>query len=409
MSSPKTENPSALRPALQLDESLLTRHEMVGAGAFANVYRGMYAGKPVAIKELKPGIFELHSQSFLREVELHSRVRSRYIIQFIGFISPPKWEHHAIVFEFMSGGNLAKHLPKIKEHKDRLRVVLAVARAIDALHNQTEPPIVHRDIKCENVLVSHDLSEIKLADLGLSNAKISASAFQTRGVGTPLYMAPELWGNEGHVVSADVYSFAMLVFHVVTGKPPFSEFADYHSLEKLRAAVQNGARPTTTMLHPFFRQLMEKCWKQNAYERPKITGIMHEIQEEYDSFRPWSCNILDAIVTVTDQNKVVVSIPPKAPIEQLSLNLRDFVQRVTDFQTQLLEPLVYGEMVPAEEFWMRIRRCLRAADGCFDETFFIKLQELQTKVICACSSIKSPPSSIQSPPRRLSEWQTSSS
>ena len=118
---------------------------------------------------------------------------------------------------------------------ERLHVVRCVARGLCYLHEEIpedaskgqqqkkKPTILHRDLQAANVLISHDLSQVKIADFGVSHILATANT----PVGQPYAMAPDVLDmeeeddNDGYTTSTDVFSFGMLVYHILSGVLPF--------------------------------------------------------------------------------------------------------------------------------------------------------------------------------------------
>lgn len=100
----------------------------------------------------------------------------------------------------------------------RLDMIRSVANAISYLHTMN---IVHRDLKSQNLLVDKDY-RICVADLGISRVR---SLRMTKGMGTPRYMAPELLEGKPYNEKADVYSFGILAWEILSQKLPYSEYS----------------------------------------------------------------------------------------------------------------------------------------------------------------------------------------
>ena len=147
----------------------LVFHELLGSGAFGDVYKGLYQGDiDVAIKRMRSGLIDSNGfANFEREVFMLSKVRHRNIVRFLGFSIDPCL---VLVMEFVDGGTLDAFISTqegahVAEFTTVMRVLTGIARAIAYMHAVEPKPIIHRDIKCENVLLTKKM-EAKLTDLG---------------------------------------------------------------------------------------------------------------------------------------------------------------------------------------------------------------------------------------------------
>lgn len=96
-----------------------------------------------------------------------------------------------------------------------------ILKGIIYLHDKKPFPIIHRDIKCDNIFINSNTSEIRIGDLGLATSLVKSS--NTHSVlGTPEFMAPEMY-EETYGIGVDVYAFGMCVLEMVTGYVPYYE------------------------------------------------------------------------------------------------------------------------------------------------------------------------------------------
>ena len=216
---------------------LQTEQEPIGEGTFGVVYRGTWRGTPVAVKRLKSQFLtKIELEEFKGEVELMERLRSQYIANFIGAVFTRG--HLALVTEFVPLGSVKSLLlaqnRKIHSPRIKFRIVHDTACALNFLHQNN---ILHRDIKTGNILVcslsTRAAINAKLIDFGTSRpvatvvspSSSSASSQEdevTSGIGTPAFMAPEILDNKQYTKSADVYSFAIMMYELWTEKSPYS-------------------------------------------------------------------------------------------------------------------------------------------------------------------------------------------
>jgi serine/threonine protein kinase len=177
------------------------------------------------------------------------------------------------------------------EFNDTKRTIAAfgIAAGMACLH---ENGVIHRDLKPDNVMLDEDLYP-KVSDYGLSRILVDGGEVANRaitmtmGVGTWLYMAPELMigaGDGQYTQKVDVYSYAMILYQLVTGSIPWSrEFkgASGPSHKDLTGKLDKGERPVIpdTVTQPY-RELIAACWSRNPVDRPSFREIVEQCQDD---------------------------------------------------------------------------------------------------------------------------------
>ena len=155
------------------------------------------------------------------EINLIKALHHPNIITFINaWISKEKEQIHFIT-EMITGGSLRQYLkkmgnPKLKVIKKWCHEVLA---GLVYLHTQ-ETPIIHRDIKCDNIFINSNSGEIKIGDLGLSTSMKNSHTSSV--LGTPEFMAPELY-EEYYGTEVDIYAFGMAFLEMLTREASYRE------------------------------------------------------------------------------------------------------------------------------------------------------------------------------------------
>ncbi len=160
-----------------------------------------------------------------------------------------------------------------------INIMAQIAEAMNYLHKSG---VMHRDLKASNVLINivegqDDSSlSVKLADFGLSKLKLHDSKYTTKMVGTTCWRAPEAFEDEANIEkyrkSANVYSFALVFFEVLTGEIPFKGVP----LTNVLQCICNGMRPHLPPVEycpGYLSALIEKCWATNPAERPQFPEI----------------------------------------------------------------------------------------------------------------------------------------
>ncbi|ELP89376.1 protein kinase domain containing protein, partial [Entamoeba invadens IP1] len=272
----------------RLDPDELVEDKKLGEGSFGIVFKGMFRDSVVAIKKMKINT-EDDSQKieFEKEVEMLDKFRSEYIVHFYGAVFIPN--KTCMVTEFAQYGSL-QDLIKHKTSKEidmklRVKYMIDAAKGISYLHTNG---ILHRDIKPDNILIfSLDVNynvNGKLTDFGSArnvNMMMTNMTF-TKGIGTPVYMAPEVLNKEHYKKPADIYSLAITIYEVFGWSNAYP-IETFKFPWKIAEFVMSGKRLQRKENIPEkLYQIIEKCWKQNPKERTTIIDLIDLIQREYN-------------------------------------------------------------------------------------------------------------------------------
>uniref|UniRef100_A0A7N0TVL5 Protein kinase domain-containing protein n=1 Tax=Kalanchoe fedtschenkoi TaxID=63787 RepID=A0A7N0TVL5_KALFE len=199
---------------------------MVGRGGSSWVYRGCLAdGKELAVKVLKPS--EDIIKEFVSEIEIITTVSHKNIVSLFGFCLDANYL--LLVYDYLPRGSLEENLHGVKKDtstfrwNERYKVALGVAEALDYLHNGSKEPVIHRDVKSSNILLSDDF-EPQLSDFGLAQwASASSSDIVCTDVaGTFGYLAPEYFMHGKVTNKIDVYAFGVVLLELLSGRKPIS-------------------------------------------------------------------------------------------------------------------------------------------------------------------------------------------
>ncbi|XP_062222477.1 probable serine/threonine-protein kinase WNK4 isoform X2 [Phragmites australis] len=161
-----------------------------------------------------------------------------------------------VITELFTSGSLRNYRQKhphvnLKAIKNWARQIL---HGLDYLHSH-QPPIIHRDLKCDNIFVNGNHGEVKIGDLGLATVMQTPRARSV--IGTPEFMAPELY-DESYDELVDIYSFGMCLLEIFTLEYPYSECTNPAQIFK---KVSTGVKPAALakIADPQVKQFIEKC------------------------------------------------------------------------------------------------------------------------------------------------------
>ncbi|KAB2014993.1 hypothetical protein ES319_D09G266600v1 [Gossypium barbadense] len=236
--------------------------EVLGRGAFKKVYRAFdeLEGIEVAWNQVKITDLLRNSEDLERlysEVHLLKTLKHKNIIKFYNSWVDTKNEHINFITEIFTSGTLRQYRKKHK-HVD-LRALKKWSRQILEgllyLHGH-DPPVIHRDLKCDNIFVNGNQGEVKIGDLGLAAILRQARAAHSV-IGTPEFMAPELYEEEYNEL-VDIYAFGMCLLELVTFEYPYVECANAAQIFK---KVTSGIKPASLakVTDPGVKLFIEKC------------------------------------------------------------------------------------------------------------------------------------------------------
>ena len=199
--------------------------EELGSGSQKKVYLAYDTdtGREVAWNSVIVNITDDDSiQKIKSEIEILKPLKHPNIISFIYCFFNDSKNEIVFITELFSGGSLSKYLLEFKY--PRLRLVKLwcqeILKGLKYLH-EYKPPIIHRDIKCENIFINKNTGEVKIGDLGLSII-LKDTEYADQFCGTIEYCSPEVYQKK-YGVKSDIYSFGMSMIEMITGEKPYSE------------------------------------------------------------------------------------------------------------------------------------------------------------------------------------------
>ncbi|KAG9440917.1 hypothetical protein H6P81_021082 [Aristolochia fimbriata] len=252
----------------------------IGEGGHAKVYEGIYDSASVAVKIMQPGSTEeehaKRRKRFMREVKMLSRVQHENLVKLIGVCKEPT----VIVTELLRGGSLKRFLRGMRPNRLDLQLsvhfALDISRGMDFLHANG---IIHRDLKPDNLLLTDDKKNLKLADFGLAREE-TVTEMMTAETGTYRWMAPELYSTvtlkdrKHYTHKVDIYSFAIVLWELITNRTPFEGMSN---LQAAYASAFKKSRPPLDSIPNDLSTILDRCWAEDPLMRPEfweITGML---------------------------------------------------------------------------------------------------------------------------------------
>ncbi|XP_014807034.1 PREDICTED: serine/threonine-protein kinase WNK2 isoform X9 [Calidris pugnax] len=280
--------------ATSLDGRFLKFDIELGRGSFKTVYKGLDTETWVEVAwcELQDRkLTKVERQRFKEEAEMLKGLQHPNIVRFYDF-----WESCVkgkrcivLVTELMTSGTLKTYLKRFKVMKPKVlrSWCRQILKGLLFLHTRT-PPIIHRDLKCDNIFITGPTGSVKIGDLGLATLK--RASFAKSVIGTPEFMAPEMY-EEHYDESVDVYAFGMCMLEMATSEYPYSEC---QNAAQIYRKVTCGIKPASfeKVTDPEIKEIIGECICKNKEERYEIkdllshaffaedTGVRVELAEE---------------------------------------------------------------------------------------------------------------------------------
>uniref|UniRef100_A0A3B3CNV2 Protein kinase domain-containing protein n=1 Tax=Oryzias melastigma TaxID=30732 RepID=A0A3B3CNV2_ORYME len=223
----------------------------IGRGSFKTVYKGLDTETTVEVAwcELQTHrLSRAERQRFSEEVEMLKGLQHPNIVRFFDSWKSSLKGHKCtiLVTELMTSGTLKMYLRRFRPMKLKLlqRWSLQVLRGLHFLHSRS-PPIIHRDLKCDNIFITGPTASVKIGDLGLATLK--KASFAKSVIGTPEFMAPEMY-EEKYDEAVDVYAFGMCMLEMATSEYPYYEC--HNAAQIYRKVTKVSQHPADIPLPP---------------------------------------------------------------------------------------------------------------------------------------------------------------
>ncbi|XP_029106764.1 mitogen-activated protein kinase kinase kinase 11-like [Scleropages formosus] len=266
----------------EVDFAELSLEEVIGVGGFGKVYRGNWRGELVAVKAARRDPDEdisVTGQNVRQEARLFAMLTHPNIITLKGVcLQEPNM---CLIMEYASGGPLSRALAgrRIPPHV-LVNWAVQIARGMLYLHSGAIVPVIHRDLKSNNILLAQPIENedmegktLKITDFGLAREWHKTTKMSTAG--TYAWMAPEVIKSSTFSKGSDVWSYGVLLWELLTGEVP------YKGIDGLAVAygvaVNKLTLPIPSTCPEPFAQLMTECWDQDPHHRPSFASILSQL------------------------------------------------------------------------------------------------------------------------------------
>nr|XP_011457943.1 PREDICTED: receptor-like cytosolic serine/threonine-protein kinase RBK1 isoform X3 [Fragaria vesca subsp. vesca] len=272
---------------------------LIGKGGCNLVFKGILPdGKKVAVKLMKSSKAKM--KDFTHEVDIISSLTHEYIMPLLGFCS----EENILIsiYDFSPKGSLEENLHGKNKGKPvlswevRFKAALGIAEALNYLHNECSPPVIHRDVKSSNILLMPEL-EPRLSDFGLAiwGPTTTSSLTECTVEGTFGYLAPEYFMYGKISDKIDVYAFGVVLLELLSGRKPIGSDTDKQQESLVMWAkpkLENG--DIHDILDPNFDGKLDEiqvlrmvyaaklCIIRSARLRPKMSQIVNLLKGDQD-------------------------------------------------------------------------------------------------------------------------------
>lgn len=316
-----------------MSEVVCDRTEEIGSGSFGFVYAGILKERKgamahpeieIAEKVLKTIPDDEHSQqAFARECGIAEKWNHFAVLKvFRWAMRSSEWvmitlrmrqSLKSVIYANDLGCEVAftnrEGCDITYDSQRRAICIIGTAAALAYCHSNN---VLHRDVKPENIMLDDDMRPV-LVDFGLSRYVPKCVAADdendtqpldaTRGIGTPLYMAPELWGARGDPgdpgsEKIDVFAFGVTICELMSNTVPFN--GKYNTKFQVGAAIMRHERPEISDVTDSMKELIELCWHPEQDQRPTMEEVLNRLIDEFQ--------VIFDTESMDDQNDLIAYI-----------------------------------------------------------------------------------------------------
>ena len=329
----------------------------LGSGGFGDVllYRQKSTGIEVALKKSKQEMDEDLEKYYCREVRILSKTDNPFLLSLIGFTPEPPY---IIITRFIKNGCLFDYLKK--DAKKRLTptqktiIAMGIAHGMARFH---ELGLIHRDLKSLNILLDENYYPI-ICDFGIS--RDNELTGQTKQLGTPLWMAPEVLAGLNYNNLCDVYSYAMILYELIAERYPYNGIPPHMLIYVIANEIRPDLPPDTP---EGLKQLVEAAWDTLPSNRPSFARIYAMFEAKIAYFAGTDLDAVDRFIsyirnsagkkTTPDEITFEAIIDPVHPISPQGL--ANYIQKMNfnqciELVEQFVSHLKKTDVTPAVRF-----------------------------------------------------------
>ncbi|KAF9615312.1 hypothetical protein IFM89_022728 [Coptis chinensis] len=301
----------------------------IGQGGFGTVYKGrLDDGTLVAVKRAKKNVYDKHlGVEFQSEIKMLARVEHLNLVRFHGYLEHE--DEKIVVVEYVPNGTLRERLDcldgNILDLAARLDIAIDVAHAVTYLHmyTGTDHPIIHRDIKSSNILLTENL-RAKVADFGFArlaaDSDTGATHVSTQVKGTAGYLDPEYLRTYQLTEKSDVYSFGVLLVELVSGRRPIEPKRELKERITTRWAMKKFTdgegiltldpmllrNPSTNLAVEKILELALQCLAPTRQGRPSMRRCAEILWGVRKDFRELSASDLRSLSSLSQRSISII-------------------------------------------------------------------------------------------------------
>lgn len=246
----------------------------IGNGSYGKVFSGKWHGIEVAIKEIEFDVGEEKATDMLvREAEIMSDLHHPNVAQLLAVCLEPA--RYCLVMALMKNGSLESYLEKnVLPLEKKGQLISDIATALNYLHSRNT---LHRDLKSANILIN-EFGRAMISDFSLSKSE-NVKSIRKRSEGVA-WQAPECFQHPfTYTDKADVYSFGMIMWEILTGKKPYQQYTGFKRDMNIIAHVKNGsAEIIGNDIPESYANIIRACWEPNPMKRPEMSVIIERLE-----------------------------------------------------------------------------------------------------------------------------------